>query len=104
MEDNGYKATDQHDQVQTEVCAAGLQGLAVQRLGPAAQTRRQDFRVRKEHAANGCCEKGDSIKEAKHIVGIDALTGKFEKRGVVAIHVADQSPAAVKPEGQPQEC
>lgn len=103
MEDDGYQAADQHDQVQTEVRAAGLQGLAVQRLGPAAETRCQDFRVREKHAADGCGEQGDSIKEAKQVVCIDALTGELEERGVVAVHVADQSPAAVQPEGQPQE-
>ena len=103
MKCNDRHAVENHNQIQNQMSAAGLQGFTVQRLVFTRQTHDGDLSVGEHHAADRSCEQNYSEGEAVHVVNEHAVTGEFKQRGIITEGVCDQSPAAVQPDGQTEQ-
>lgn len=103
MQDDDEAATTEHDKVDKQVSAAGLQRFAVQCFAPAGQTHHRDPTVGDDHAADGGGEQHHSEGEAVNVVDHHTVAGELKQRSIVTERVADESPTAVQPDGQTQQ-
>ena len=103
MHSNDSESTDQHDQIHSQMSAAGLQGFTVQRLVLTGQTDDCNLCVSENHGAYRRGEQDDSEREAVHIINKHTVTGEFKQRGIVTERVCDHRPASVQPYGQTEK-